>query len=81
MIDAEIDAVQAAPNQEIPAGAMPQPAEQHRHQQVDIAPLLTKPIARTPPARAGANPLERWKGRAPCRRSSMNCRSKQYRSI
>ena len=45
MIDAEIDAVQAAPDQEIPARAVPEPAEQHRHQQIDVAPLFAEPVA------------------------------------
>src|SRR6202011_1852123 len=45
MIDAEIDAVQAAPHQEIPARAVPEPAEQHRHQQIDVTARLAEPVA------------------------------------
>jgi len=45
MIDAEINSVQAAPNDKIPAGAVPEPAEQHRHQQILVTPAFAEPVA------------------------------------
>src|SRR6266849_6106105 len=39
------DAVQPPPKHEIPTGAMPQPAQEHGHEQVDVGPPLAFPAA------------------------------------
>ena len=45
MIDAKIDAVQAAPDQIIPSGAVPEPAQQHCDHEIDIPAFFPEPVA------------------------------------
>src|SRR5205823_5104614 len=45
VIDDQVQAVQPAPEDECPPGAMPQAAEQHGDEQVEVAPCRTLAIA------------------------------------
>ena len=45
VVDHQVDAVQPAPDHEGPAGAVPQPAEQHRDHQVGVAARRAAPVA------------------------------------
>jgi len=44
-LEREVAAVDAAPDQEVPARAMPQPAEQHHERQVDVRADVALPVA------------------------------------
>ena len=41
----QVQSVQPAPQDEIPRGTVPQPAQQHRRHQIDVAPRLAVPVA------------------------------------
>ena len=43
--DDQVQPVQPAPQHEVPGGAVPQPAQQHRRHQIDVAPHLAVPVA------------------------------------